>query len=191
MADAVPEKELDQDGIAIQTYDTKVLITVPSEGFGEQILRYARSLLHNVGVGTFCAAPDPGETVRGRLQDEFQVEIGLADPSMDAYQGIVVAGCEGSHPFAQESHVLELLRDADGAGKLIAGWGNALEVLARAEVLEGRRVTGSPELAGLAMQAGAKYTGRDVESSQNLVTARDEAGGVRFGQALVEQIRIR
>jgi len=33
-------------------------------------------------------------------------------------------------------------------------------------------------------------TGREIETSGHIITARDEGAGMRFGQALAERVRI-
>jgi putative intracellular protease/amidase len=189
MAETI-EPQLDEDGLVIQTYDSMVLVVVPPEGFGDQILRYARSSLYNVSVGTRSVAQDPDTDVKGRLQDEFLVDGPLAGESMDAYTGIVIAGCEGPNPLANDGQVQTLLRAAHADGKLIAAWGNGLEALAAAGVVKGRKVTGDVSAESATKSAGGKYTGRQLEVSNHLVTAVDEGSGMRFGQALAEVVRI-
>ena len=86
--------ELDEDGLVVQKYESVVLVVLPPAGFGDQILRYARSSLYNVHVGTYSVSTLSEEFVKGRLQDEFLVDGALEGTSMDAYSGILVAGCE-------------------------------------------------------------------------------------------------
>lgn len=191
MAHAEPEgAELDEDGLVVQRYESVVLVVLPPVGFGDQILRYARSSLYNVHVGTTSVSTLSEEFVKGRLQDEFLVDGPLSSASMEAYSGILVAGSEGANPLAEEAHLLELLRAAQRDDKLVAGWGNALSVFARAGIVKGRRVTGDEASGELAERAGGRYTGRQVEVSKNLVTAFDEGAGMRFGQALADLVRI-
>lgn len=191
MAHAEPEgAELDEDGLVVQRYESVVLVVLPPVGFGDQILRYARSSLYNVRVGTYSVSTVSEEFVKGRLQDEFLVDGPLGEATMEAYSGILIAGSEGANPLADEARVLELLRAADRDGKLIAGWGNALGVFARAGVVKGRRVTGDRSSGELAERAGARYTGRQVEVSKHVITAFDEGAGMRFGQALADLVRI-
>ena len=64
------------------------------------------------------------------------------------------------------------------------------EVLAKAGVVKRRKVTGDPRFEAAAAQAGGRYTGREIEISDALVTARDEGAGMRFGKALAEIVRI-
>ena len=190
MAHDATEKELDADGLVVQKYLSRVLVVLPQEGFGDQILRYARSSLYNVHVGTVSTAVDADSEVKGRLQDAFLVDAPLAGQTMDRYSGILIAGNEGRSSLAESAETIELVRAADRSGKLVAAWGSAVEVLARAGVVKGHRITGAPTVREEVVRAGGKYSGREVEVSGNLVTARDEGAGMRFGQALAEYVRI-
>ena len=184
------ELELDADGIPIQTYAAEVLVVVPSKDFGEQALRYARSFLYNVHVGTRSVSTEYDAMVTGRLQDEFLVDQPIAGVSLDGYAGVIFAGGAGATEMAGNADVQRLAREAHASGKLIGTWGESLEVLVRAGVLKGLRVTGSPQLADDVKRAGGKYSGRQVVTSGRVVTALDEAAGLRFGQALASVVEI-
>lgn len=187
------EEELDDDGLVVQRYDSTVLVVLPPKGFGEQILRYARSALYNVHVGTYSVSTVVDDLIRGRLQDEFMVDGPLAEADMDQYSGILIAGGEGGEEgsdLSQDEKVLGLVRAAAADEKLVASWGNAVSVLARAGVVKGYKVTGDPAFKRLVSEAGGKFTGRQIEASRNVITARDEGAGMRFGQALAELVRI-
>jgi putative intracellular protease/amidase len=190
MAHQEKEVQRDADGLVVQKYQSVVLVVLPPRGFGEQILRYARSALYNVRVGTWSVSSVTDEFVKGRLQDEFLVDGSLADARMTDYTGIILAGGEEGSPLATDSRVLDLVREAAREEKLVAAWGNAVEVLASAGVLAGHKVTGAAELREKLEKAGARYTGREYEVSRHVVTARDESAGMRFGRALAEIVRI-
>lgn len=190
MAHEATDQELDEDGLVVQKYFSRVLVVLPPRGFGDQILRYARSCLYNVHVGTVSAAADPEQEVQGRLQDAFLVDEALADQTMEPYSGVLLAGSDGPSPLADDAHLLELVRAADHDRKLVAAWGTALAVLVRAGVVRGRNVTGDGALRDEVARAGGRYTGREIAVSGHLVTARDEGAGMRFGQALAEFVRI-
>jgi protease I len=183
-------EELDDDGLVVQKYDSLVLVVLPPEDFGDQILRYARSSLYNIHVGTWSVSTVTDEMIKGRLQDEFMVDGPLAGCKMDDYSGILLAGSDGSNPLAADAAVLQLVREAHAAGKLIAGWGNALDVMVKAGVVKGAKVTGSEDLAASTKSAGGKFTGRQIQVSGHIITAADESAGMRFGQALAEEVRI-
>jgi protease I len=109
---------------------------------------------------------------------------------MAAYSGLLFAGGEGAARLADDPDAVRLAREAAQAGKLLAAWGHGVEILARAGVLKGIKVTGDPSVREAVQRAGGKYTGRQLEKRGAVVTARDEAVGMRFGKALAEVVGI-
>lgn len=184
------DAELDEDGIVVQKYRSTVLVVVPPRDFGDESLRYARSSLHNVHVGTRVVSTRYDEEVKGRLQDEFLVDGLLANESMADYSGVLFAGGEGALELVDDADAVRLASEAARSGKLVAAWGHGVAILARAGVLKGRKVTGEPGVEAAVRAAGGKFTGRQLESRGNLVTARDEAVGMRFGKALAALVGI-
>ena len=180
---------LDEDGLVIQTYLSRVLVVVPAKGFGEQAMRFARSSLAAVRVGTLSVSREYDEMVVGRLQDEFLVDEKLEGQRMEDYSGILICGGEGAE-LADDPDVRRLLTEANASKKLIASYGNGLAALASAGVVRGKRVTGTPETQDAAKRAGGKYTGRQIEESGHVVTSLDESAGMRFGKALASVVGI-
>ena len=192
MAHAKPNEDadLDEDGIVIQKHRSMVLVVLPQEEFGDESLRYARSSLHNVHVGTRVVSLDYDQEVKGRLQDEFLVDGTVAESSMDEFSGVIFAGGEGGAGLADNPDAVRLATEAARAGKLIGAWGHAVAVLASAGVVKGVRITGDPSVRDAVKRAGGKFTGRQLERSGNIVTAADDAVGMRFGKALADIVGI-
>ena len=66
----------------------------------------------------------------------------------------------------------------------------AVEVLIASGVVRGKRCTGHPDLAPAAKKAGAKFSSREIELADHIVTGRDDAVGMRFGQRLAQIVGI-
>ncbi len=190
MAETTAEPAVDEDGIPIHKYRSQVLVVVPATEFAEETLRYARSSLYNVHVGTYLVGSNPDDVALGRLQDEFMVDGPLASASMESYSGVVFVGGEGASALAADPDAQRLAREADAHGKLIGAWGHAVAILVAAGVARGKRVTGLPSLAAAAKQAGAKFSTREVEVCGHIVTGKDDAVGMRFGQRLAQVVGI-
>jgi protease I len=184
------EAQKDADGLLVQKYTSMVLVVVPPSDFGEQTLRHARSSLYNVHVGTYSVSTNAKDLIKGRLQDEFMTDGDIAQASMQPYSGIVFVGGEGAAQLFDNADAQRLAREAAEADKLIGAWGHAVGILAQAGILKRKRVTGAPEIAEMLASAGAKYSGRQLERDGNLVTASDEAVGIRFGKALAQIVGI-
>lgn len=188
--DGAGTSDTDEDGLAIQKYEAMVLVVVPPNDYAEQTLRHARSSLANVSVGTRSVSTEPDELIRGRLQDEFMVDERLAGASLDGYAGVIFVGGEGALALADDPDALRLAREAADAGKLIGAWGCSVAIPAKAGVLRKRRVTGAESVRDLVRRGGGKFTGRQLERDKNIVTAQDEAVGIRFGKALAQIVGI-
>ena len=187
---AAPDAELDADGLVVQKYRSMVLVVVPAHDFGDECLRYARSSLYNVHVGTRVVSVQADAALRGRLQDEFLAEGTLTEENAETYSGVIFAGGEGALELARNEDALRLARGAARAGKLIGAWGHAVAVLGAAGLLKGRRVTAHPSIREDLRHSGAKVSTRQVEVDGNLVTGIDESSGMRFGRALATIVGI-
>lgn len=185
------DPEVDEHGLKIQKYVSMVLVVVPEKGFAETTLRYARSALYNVHVGTRSVSRADEDMAQGELQDEFQVDGRLVGETMEPYSGVLFCGGEGALDLVNDPDVLRLAREASQAGKLIGAWGHATAILAAAGVVKGKKVTGDPSVADAVRKAGGRFSTVQVQSDGPLVTALDDAAGFRFARALVEVVGIR
>jgi putative intracellular protease/amidase len=185
---AQPDK--DEDGLVIQKYQSMVLVVVPPSDYAEQTLRHARSSLYNVHVGTYSVSTNATDLIRGRLQDEFMVDGQIGQATMEGYSGVIFVGGEGAMQLVDDADAQRLAREATALGKMIGAWGHSVAILARSGILKGKRVTGAPEVKEILLKAGARFTGRQLEKDGVLVTASDEAVGIRFGKTLAQIVGI-
>lgn len=183
-------EELDEDGLVVQKYLSTVLVVVPASGYDETALRYARSALYNVHVGTRSVSSQADDNIEGRLQDLFLVDGPLEGESMEDYSGVLFVDGDGCEEMATDPAVLQLARDAQADDKLIGAWGRSVLILAGAGVVKGRKVTGDASVRDEVKRAGGKWLGVEWHRDGNLVTARDEAAGLRFGKALAQVVAI-
>ena len=188
--DETTDDNLDKDGLVIQEFEHMVLVVVPPEGYREETMRYARSSLLGVHVGTRSVSTQSEEAIMGVLQDEFLVDGPVSGVSMDDYAGVIFVDGGADCSIYSDPAVLKLAADADSQGKLIAAWGDSVAVLASAKVVRRRKVTGSAAVRGALGNAGGKFTGVECERDGHIVTARDDSAGFRLGKAMVQVIAL-
>lgn len=181
---AKPDAQVDADGLVVQKYKSIVLVVVPPTEFGDESLRYARSSLYNVHIGTKAVSTDDNELIKGRHQDEFLPEGLLRESRMAEHSGVIFVGGEGARLYFDDPDVLRIAREAAEQKKMIGAWGHASEILARAGIVRGKKLTGDASTRAAIERAGGKFTGRQLEIDGVLVTATDDAVGMRFGKAL-------
>jgi protease I len=107
---------------------------------------------------------------------------------MADFDGILVVGGWAPDKLRRSEQVLELVRAADAAGKLLGvichgGW-----VPASAGILKGRTMTCTPGIKDDVMHAGATYVDEPVVVDGNLVTARRPPDLPQYGAALVDAL---
>jgi len=175
---------VDEYGLKIPVYSKMVLVIVPPRDYAETTMRYTRSKLFNVDVGSRVVSTQEEELIHGHLQDEFQPEAVIADQEMRDYGGLILCAGPGVVELFDDEATLRLIREAAQQAKPIGAWGDSTALLAKAGIVEKRRVTGDSAQRETLAQAGAIFTGAQVEVDGLLVTADGESSGLRFAIAL-------
>ncbi len=187
---ATSDAELDEHGLVIHRYESTILVLVPANGYAETTLRYARSALFNVHVGTTTVSSNDEDLIVGDMQDELQADGKLSEAKMEDHAGVLVVGGPGSLEMAENPDARRLVAEAAAQDKLIGAWGQGVSLLAAAGVVAKKKVTGDPAAKSALEKAGARYTGTQLQRDGKLVTAFDDAAGFRFGKALVQVVAI-
>jgi putative intracellular protease/amidase len=101
--------------------------------------------------------------------------------SVDVYDAVIVLPGQSHENLLADRRTLDLLREAERKGLVLAGFCRGVRLLAAAGVVRGRKITGHPDYAGEYRAAGADYLGfKDLEKKSdapppvvdgNLVTA--------------------
>jgi putative intracellular protease/amidase len=85
--------------------------------------------------------------------------------SLKDYAAVVVLPGQSHENLMASSQALELLREADREGLVVAGFCRGVRVLAAAGVVRDHRITGHPDYAAEYKSAGAVYLGfKDLET---------------------------
>ncbi len=99
---------------------------------------------------------------------------------------VLPGGMPGTRNLAASDQVLELLRSVSSGGQLIGAICAAPMVLARAGLLQNKRVTCYPDVKG--ELNGAVYTGARVEKDELLITADGPGSALEFALTLVSEL---
>ncbi|HID11604.1 MAG TPA: hypothetical protein EYP17_09945 [Candidatus Latescibacteria bacterium] len=163
----------------------KVLIVVPPE-FQDREYERVRRLLEAQGAKITVASLYPGQ-VRGEKGLMAKAEVAVSDVKYYDYDGLVFIGGEGARKFFfDDEKVLKLAKDAKY--KPMGALSTAVGIFAYAEVLKGKKATGSRNLVRMVEALGAKYTGEPVCVDDKLVTAVGPDDAERFTNAFAETL---
>ena len=126
----------------------------------------------------------------GLAEGSHKIKV-LPDTTLDKidwrdFDGLVLpGGAPGFVNLGNDERILNMIRDMDRAGKIVAAICAAPSVLIKAGVLQGRKATVSP--SGKAqVEACAHFSEKRVVVDGNLVTSRSPGTALEFALKLVE-----
>jgi protease I len=135
-------------------------------------------------VDTVCPEKEADETVKTAVHDfrgdqtyvesrghDFEVTATFEEVTASDYDGLVLPGGRAPEYLRTYDEVLEAVRHFDEEDKPIAAICHAAQLLAAAEVIEGRTCTAYPALEADVREAGGEWA-EGVVVDGNLVTAQ-------------------
>ena len=118
--------------------------------------------------------------------ESVPVDASLDDVSESDFDGLLLPGGQMNPDILRmDKRVIALVSAFDAAKKPIAAICHAPWLLAEADVLQGRTVTGWPSIRTDLTNAGAEVVDQEVALDGNLITSRKPDDIPAFNQALL------
>lgn len=135
-------------------------------------LWYPKLRLIEAGGEVVVAGPEAGVTYAGKNGYPCQSDAAINDMAAEDFDGLIVPGGFMPDKLRREAKVLQLVRDFDSAGKLIAAICHGGWIPISAGVYQGVRVTGSPGIKDDLVNAGAVWEDAAVVVDRHHVSSR-------------------
>lgn len=145
-------------------------LIVTADGFDNVQLRYAYYRLREDAVLVDVASPDGGR-ISGESDASWDGTIPI-DALDREYDLLVVPGGSAAEHLSRDGATTGYLREAFDAGTIVAAVGTGVGVLGEAGLLEGRTVTGPPDLEPGIKRTDGVPTDEAVAVDGRLVTAQ-------------------
>jgi protease I len=160
--------------------DGKKALFVLYDGYEDDEYGIPRAILEDLGVVVTVASLTT-EVLEGIHGGEVRPDALLADVHGGDYDAVVFPGGGGYQVGDPEGQ--RIAREAAAEGKVVAAICVAPLTLARAGVVEGKRVT-TLRSAAVMEDAGAIVTSADVERDGNIITAKGMDSSRLFGETI-------
>lgn len=147
-------------------------LILTAEGYDETQVEYAYHRLREDAILVSIATPAGGDVagLRGGVRRDT-VAVDDLDAT-ETFDLVVVPGGRAPERLRLSDEAVSWLDDFESDDGIVGVAGHGVQLLASVDALDGRAVTGPPELAVDVENAGADYTGETVAVDGNLVTAR-------------------
>jgi protease I len=169
-----------------------IVFFVAPVNYRDEELQEPKDVMEAKGIYTVVASIGRG-TARGKLGGTANCELGVNEIDPNRYEGIIFVGGPGviEQRFPDNPAVIQLAQKFAAAGKVVAAICVAPRILAKAGLLNGKKATvfNDPESITLLQQAGAKYSGKDVEVDGKIVTANGPTVAKRFGERVAALVK--
>jgi protease I len=133
---------------------------------------YPKLRLAEAGAEVVTAGPEAGRTYAGKHGCPCTSDAAISEVRSGDFAGLVVPGGFMPDKLRRDPQVLELVRQFDAAGKLIAAVCHGGWIPISAGVYRGVRVTGSPGIKDDLVNAGAVWEDRPVVVDRHFVSSR-------------------
>lgn len=155
----------------------KRVLIIATDGFEQSELMEPKATLEDNGIETTIASIEEGE-IRGWEEkdwgDSVPVDINVDEVSAGDYAAVLLPGGQMNPDILRmNDRVIEVIKEFDSMGKPIAAICHAPWLLAEADLIEGKTVTGWPSIRTDLANAGADVVDQEVAVDDNIITSRN------------------
>ncbi len=153
--------------------------------YEDQEFWYPYYRLKAAGAQVIVVAPKAGTTYASKHGLEAKSDVAAADVKGSDFDAVVIPGGYSPDHMRRVPAMVNLVRDANDAGKLIATICHAAWMLCSADILKGRTVTCFFSIKDDVKHAGAEDVDQEVVIDGNLITSRSPADLPAYCEAIV------
>ena len=171
----------------------KTVALLVANGFAEEQMTETQKALVTVGAMPKVVSPEVGLVNgwhQGTWGHNFYVEIKPGSVLPSQYDAVLIPGGERSMAaLLENAHARRIVKGMLEAGKTVGVFGEAVELLVKAEAITGRTVTGAEQVRDSVQGAGATWSDEPVVVDGKLITASSSEHVPAFIEAFVAAIR--
>ena len=156
----------------VQPFTGKRILIFVGDIYEDLELWYPKLRMIEAGAEVVVAGAEAGRSYAGKNGYPCVSDASLAEVTAETFDGLIVPGGFMPDKLRRDPHVLQLVRDFDAAGKLVAAVCHGGWIPISAGVYRGVRVTGSPGIKDDLINAGAIWEDAPVVIDRHFVSSR-------------------
>lgn len=175
-------------GISLSEEQNKIAMIIAKQDFRDEELLVPKSIFEDAGFRVVVFSDSIGKA-RGMLGAEVNVDNAIDKLNTADYKAIIFIGGIGASRYWNNKTAHNIARDTLANNKVLGAICIAPVILANAGVLDGKRATVWPSEKNRLIDCGARYTGRSVEVSGDIVTADGPNAAKEFASEILKLIQ--
>lgn len=167
----------------------KRVMILATDGFEQSELEQPRRRLEEAGFETIVVSPKD-EEIKGWEKGDWgrpvKVDLTIDEAEASDFDALLLPGGQiNPDKLRMEEKAVRMVREFNEAGKPVAAICHGPWLLAEADVIDGKTVTGWPSIRTDLRNAGAEVVDREVAQDGNLITSRKPDDIPAFSDALI------
>jgi protease I len=144
-----------------------------ADGFNAVEGFYPLFRLREAGAQVFVVGAEAGRDYSGRGRYVVRSQLAVRNAKGSDYDAIFIPGGEAPKVLREDPEIIRFVTEAARDDVWIAAVCHGPQVLARASLLKGKKITAWPALQAELTQAGAQWRDEVVVTDGRLITAQD------------------
>lgn len=164
---------------------TKIAILAEND-YEDLELQYPLYRMKEAGARVTVVGTGSSQEYKGKHGLPIKVDTTADDVSAEDFDGVIIPGGWAPDRMRRYPAMVGLVRDLDHQGKLVASICHAGWMLASANIIRGRTVTGVVAIKDDLVNAGGNFVDEEVTRDRNLVCSRTPADLPAFCRTIIE-----
>jgi deglycase len=162
---------------------------VLGQGFEDSEFRVPYDRLKEEGYEVEIIGVKAGEELKGyKGKETVKVEKGIDRVKAEDYDALLIPGGQSPDHLRVDKRMVELVKQFDQAGRLIAAVCHGPQLLIAAHLVKGRTLTAWQTIQDDLQQIGAQVKDEAVVKDRNWITSRKPDDLKQFSDAIVEHL---
>ena len=146
--------------------------------------------LREAGLAPVVVGPQAGKVYASKHGYPAKAELAADAARASELAGVIIPGGYAPDRMRRHQPMVDLVREMDAAGKLVAAICHGGWMLASADVVRGKRCTGFFSIADDLKNAGARFEDAEVVRDGHLVTSRTPEDLPAFCRTILEVLGV-
>jgi protease I len=168
--------------------DGKKVAILLENNYNEFEFWYPYYRLKEAGATVSVVAPEAGTTYESKNHLPAASEVAARDVQGADFDALVIPGGYAPDQMRRHAAMVDLVRDAFGAGRVVAYICHAGWLAASAGILDGKTATGFFSIKDDLANAGATYVDEPVVRDGNLISSRKPDDLPDFCRTIIEAL---
>lgn len=169
--------------------DGKRVAVLVEEGFEDSELVEPLRALRDASARVVVVGSGSQASYRGkRGTATVPVDATADEVRADDFDAVIIPGGHAPDRMRMYEPMIDLVRRAVAAGKVVGAICHGPQLLISAEVVRGRRMTSWPSIAVDLKNAGAEWVDEAVVQDGNVITSRKPADLPKFNKAIIRAL---